>query len=180
MIGSFAEFERSMIREWTRVGLETARAQGRIGGRRQAQRQPAERGRRDGRLGQNDGAEAARLFEVHPSTVGSIVARTPNLAATRGRNSCGVFFMKPIFAALRRGKLGSGQPACPAPSQLYPRAKMSPRRERFCIARSLNSRVQDRIGTCLMPWKSEFGRVSLLLGFLKTGLARQSDCCERC
>src|ERR1035438_10526115 len=33
MIGSFAEFERSMIRERTRAGLLAARAQGRIGGR---------------------------------------------------------------------------------------------------------------------------------------------------
>ena len=32
MIGSFAEFERAMIRERTRAGLEAARAEGRIGG----------------------------------------------------------------------------------------------------------------------------------------------------
>ncbi|WP_353070363.1 recombinase family protein [Tunturibacter empetritectus] len=34
MIGSFAEFERAMLRERTRAGLESARDQGRIGGRR--------------------------------------------------------------------------------------------------------------------------------------------------
>ena len=34
MVGAFAEFERAMIRERTRAGLETARSQGRIGGRR--------------------------------------------------------------------------------------------------------------------------------------------------
>lgn len=34
MIGSFAEFEREMLRERTRNGLEAARKQGRIGGRR--------------------------------------------------------------------------------------------------------------------------------------------------
>ena len=33
MIGSFAEFERAMIRERTRAGLERARGEGRIGGR---------------------------------------------------------------------------------------------------------------------------------------------------
>jgi DNA invertase Pin-like site-specific DNA recombinase len=34
MVGSFAEFERSMIRERTRAGLAAAREEGRIGGRR--------------------------------------------------------------------------------------------------------------------------------------------------
>src|SRR5438128_7700614 len=33
MVGSFAEFERAMIRERTQAGLTAARAQGRIGGR---------------------------------------------------------------------------------------------------------------------------------------------------
>lgn len=34
MLGSFAEFEREMIRERTRAGLERARKEGRVGGRR--------------------------------------------------------------------------------------------------------------------------------------------------
>ena len=34
MVGSFAEFERAMIRERTQAGLAVARAEGRIGGRR--------------------------------------------------------------------------------------------------------------------------------------------------
>lgn len=34
MIGSFAEFERAMLRKRTRVGLKSARDEGRIGGRR--------------------------------------------------------------------------------------------------------------------------------------------------
>ena len=34
MVGSFAEFERAMIRERTNAGLAAARAEGRIGGRR--------------------------------------------------------------------------------------------------------------------------------------------------
>src|SRR5246127_5907833 len=33
MVGSFAEFEREMLRERTRIGLETARREGRVGGR---------------------------------------------------------------------------------------------------------------------------------------------------
>src|SRR5665213_3549270 len=34
ILGSFAEFERSMIRERTRAGLDAARSQGRLGGRK--------------------------------------------------------------------------------------------------------------------------------------------------
>jgi DNA invertase Pin-like site-specific DNA recombinase len=34
MLGSFAEFERAMVRERTRAGLKAAREQGRKGGRR--------------------------------------------------------------------------------------------------------------------------------------------------
>ena len=34
MLGSFAEFEREMIRERTRAGLQEARAQGRVPGRK--------------------------------------------------------------------------------------------------------------------------------------------------
>jgi hypothetical protein len=33
MVGSFAEFERAMIRERTSAGIVTARAEGRVGGR---------------------------------------------------------------------------------------------------------------------------------------------------
>ncbi len=32
MVGAFAEFERAMLRERTRAGLETARQEGRVGG----------------------------------------------------------------------------------------------------------------------------------------------------
>src|SRR5246500_3095011 len=34
MVGAFAEFERAMLRERTKAGLEAARAEGRMGGRR--------------------------------------------------------------------------------------------------------------------------------------------------
>jgi DNA invertase Pin-like site-specific DNA recombinase len=50
MIGSFAEFERAMLRERTRAGLESARDEGRIGGRRpKLLPQAADRGSEDGR-----------------------------------------------------------------------------------------------------------------------------------
>lgn len=32
MVGTFAEFEREMIRERTKTGLETARREGQVGG----------------------------------------------------------------------------------------------------------------------------------------------------
>jgi DNA invertase Pin-like site-specific DNA recombinase len=62
MVGSFAEFERAMIRERTQAGLDAARAQGRIGGRRPT-------------LSPHQQAEAARLFRVHPATVSRLLAQ---------------------------------------------------------------------------------------------------------
>ena len=76
MVGSFAEFERSLLRERTRVGLDEARRAGRVGGRRpkltQAQQQEVTS------LvisGQKSAADAARLFQVHPATVSRLVAK---------------------------------------------------------------------------------------------------------
>ena len=55
MIGSFAEFERAMLRERTRAGLESARGEGRIGGRRpKAAASATDRGAEDGQTGQED------------------------------------------------------------------------------------------------------------------------------
>lgn len=74
MIGSFAEFEREMIRQRTRSGLEKARREGRTGGRRRKltpqQRQEAVQMVSSG---QKTAADAARLFRVHPSTIGRLV-----------------------------------------------------------------------------------------------------------
>lgn len=76
MVGAFAEFEREMIRERTRAGLEAARQQGRVGGRRpklsSRQREELVRGVREGRYSM---AEAARLFGVHPATVSRLMAQ---------------------------------------------------------------------------------------------------------
>lgn len=75
MVGSFAEFERAMIREHTSVGLAQARAEGRIGGRR---RKLAEKQRREVAesvvSGRKSGAEMARLYAVSEPTVSRIVA----------------------------------------------------------------------------------------------------------
>ena len=77
MIGSFAEFERSMIQERTKAGLESARKQGRIGGRRpklepHQQQEIIEMVK----TGKKTAAEAARLFKIHPSTISRLLIKT--------------------------------------------------------------------------------------------------------
>jgi DNA invertase Pin-like site-specific DNA recombinase len=75
MLGSFAEFEREMIRERTRAGLVAARARGQLLGRppKLTKQQRAE-------IvdmvvaGRHTGADAARLFRVSPTTVSRVVA----------------------------------------------------------------------------------------------------------
>lgn len=74
MVGAFAEFERAMIKERTIAGLDAARKQGRVGGRRpkltQGQRIEIQRLVKSG---EKTEADAARLFEVHRSTVSRIM-----------------------------------------------------------------------------------------------------------
>lgn len=73
MVAAFAEFEREMIRERTRAGLERAREEGRIGGRRPklTPRQAAEAAEAVEMVvsGRKSAAEAARVFGVHRSTI---------------------------------------------------------------------------------------------------------------
>ncbi|NBB37271.1 recombinase family protein [Pseudomonas sp. BC115LW] len=75
MVGSFAEFERAMIRERTSAGLAQARIEGRIGGRR---RKLGDKQRREVAesviSGRKSGAEMARLYGVSEPTVSRIVA----------------------------------------------------------------------------------------------------------
>jgi DNA invertase Pin-like site-specific DNA recombinase len=76
MVGAFAEFERAMLRERTKAGLETARQEGRIGGRRAklSLQQQAEI-RKMVTKGDKTAADAARLFKIHPATVSRLLAR---------------------------------------------------------------------------------------------------------
>jgi DNA invertase Pin-like site-specific DNA recombinase len=78
MVGAFAEFERAMLRERTKAGLESARREGRIGGRRPmlSPQQQAEIRRMVSR-GDKTAADAARLFRIHPATVCRLLARPP-------------------------------------------------------------------------------------------------------
>ncbi|MBA2669659.1 MAG: recombinase family protein [Gemmatimonadetes bacterium] len=74
LLAIFAEFERSMVIERTRAGLEQARREGRIGGRKPklnpAQRKVAIEMVDSGKTA----ADVARLFGVHPSTVTRLIA----------------------------------------------------------------------------------------------------------
>jgi DNA invertase Pin-like site-specific DNA recombinase len=76
MVGAFAEFERAMLRERTKAGLDAARREGRIGGRKpkltpQQQKEII----RMVSKGDKTAAAAARLFKVHPATVCRVLAR---------------------------------------------------------------------------------------------------------
>jgi len=76
MVGAFAEFERAMLRERTQAGLDAARKEGRIGGRRpklsSAQQDEI---RKMVRRGEKTAADAARLFDIHPATVSRLLAK---------------------------------------------------------------------------------------------------------
>ena len=74
MLGSFAEFERAMVRERTRAGLKAAREQGRKGGRR-----PILTAHQNTEIlamlaAGRTGAEIARLFRVHRATISRVIA----------------------------------------------------------------------------------------------------------
>jgi DNA invertase Pin-like site-specific DNA recombinase len=77
MVGAFAEFERAILRERTRAGLDAARKRGRIGGRR-----PKLRPNQQDEIvamvsaGTKTAADAARLFNIHPATVSRLLARS--------------------------------------------------------------------------------------------------------
>jgi DNA invertase Pin-like site-specific DNA recombinase len=75
MVGAFAEFERAMLRDRTKAGLDAARKQGCIGGRRQKLR-PHQQEEIVSMVskGTKTAADAARLFNVHPSTVARILS----------------------------------------------------------------------------------------------------------
>ena len=76
MLGSFAEFERAMVRERTRAGLKTAAARGRKGGR-QPKLTPEQKAEiLDGLgSGRKSAADLARLFRVHQTTISRLAAQ---------------------------------------------------------------------------------------------------------
>jgi DNA invertase Pin-like site-specific DNA recombinase len=76
IIGTFAEFERAMLCERTQNGLDEARKQGRVGGRRPkltiTQQQEVLHLVHSGK---KTAADAARLFNVHPATISRLLKR---------------------------------------------------------------------------------------------------------
>jgi DNA invertase Pin-like site-specific DNA recombinase len=76
MLGSFAEFERAMVRERTRAGLRAAAARGRKGGR-QPKLTPEQKAEiLDGLgSGRRSAADLARLFRVHRATISRLAAQ---------------------------------------------------------------------------------------------------------
>jgi DNA invertase Pin-like site-specific DNA recombinase len=76
MLGSFAEFERAMIRERTRQGLEYAKSKGITGGRRfKLTPDQAELIVRLVDSGERKAADLARSFQVSEATVSRLIAR---------------------------------------------------------------------------------------------------------
>ena len=77
MVGAFAEFERAMLRERTKAGLDAARQEGRVGGRRpKLSPQQQTEIRKMVSRGDKTAADAARLFKIHPATVSRLLARS--------------------------------------------------------------------------------------------------------
>ena len=78
MVGAFAEFERAMLKERTKVGLDAAREEGRIGGRlpKLSPQQQTEI-RKMVTKGDKTAAGAAQLFKIHPATVSRLLAGSP-------------------------------------------------------------------------------------------------------
>jgi DNA invertase Pin-like site-specific DNA recombinase len=76
MLGAFAEFERSMVRERTRLGLQAARERGRVGGRQPklTSYQRAEAIKMV-TTDTKSAAEVARLFRVHRSSISRLLAQ---------------------------------------------------------------------------------------------------------
>ena len=74
IVGSFAEFERAMLRERTQHGLISARKEGRIGGRKPklTDKQQKEAIKLVA-SGQKTAAEVARLFKIHRSTISRLL-----------------------------------------------------------------------------------------------------------
>jgi DNA invertase Pin-like site-specific DNA recombinase len=75
MVGSFAEFERAMIRKRTSVGPAAARAEGRVGGRRKKLDDTKRNEIAESVItGRKSGADMARLYNISQPTVSRIVA----------------------------------------------------------------------------------------------------------
>ena len=86
MVGAFAEFERAMLRERTKAGLDAARQESRVGGRRpKLSPQQQKEIRKMVAEGGKTAADASRLFKVHPATVSRLLAREASIPRVAGK-----------------------------------------------------------------------------------------------
>lgn len=81
VLGSFAEFERAILKERTKLGLARARAEGRIGGNR-AKLTPKQQSEALKILANGDRtqSEVAEIFQVHRSTISRLASEARVLA----------------------------------------------------------------------------------------------------
>ena len=88
MLGAFAEFERAMVKERTRAGLDAARAEGRIGGRR-PKLTPAQRDDvvENVTSGRRTAAAMARRYGVSAPTVSRLLATHRGTCTARVRTA---------------------------------------------------------------------------------------------
>jgi DNA invertase Pin-like site-specific DNA recombinase len=85
MVGSFAEFERAMIRERTSAGIAAARAEGRIGGRRpKLNAEQRAHIAENVMSGRHTAAQMARLYKVSEPTVSRLLAAYRNNVEATG------------------------------------------------------------------------------------------------
>jgi DNA invertase Pin-like site-specific DNA recombinase len=88
MVGTFAEFERAMIRERTRAGLKVAAAQGRKGGRSPKLTAEQKADIADNVLsGRRSGAQMARLYKVSAPTISRVIAEARVKGSFQGANA---------------------------------------------------------------------------------------------
>ena len=76
MVGAFAEFEREMIRERTKAGLEAARREGRVGGRKPKLRDDQCQDIIESVLSERKtAAQMARLYGVSEATISRVLTK---------------------------------------------------------------------------------------------------------
>jgi DNA invertase Pin-like site-specific DNA recombinase len=98
MVGAFAEFERAILRERTKAGLDAARKPDRIGGRRLKFR-PAQQDEIVAMVSTatKTAADVARLFNVYPASVSRILTRA---GVGKSARRCGALPVVPGLSVL--------------------------------------------------------------------------------
>jgi len=88
IVGTFAEFERAMIRERIRAGLKVAADQGRKGGRSPKLTTEQKADIADNVLsGRRSGAQMARLYKVSAPTISRVISEARMKASLQGANA---------------------------------------------------------------------------------------------